>query len=94
MLCRYITFNLIDSHVVRATNSARRRRRAEKSDISGPTLSALFFARAVSDSPRTALTYFLPALSLCLRAFSRLDPLAAGASVARAFDRSLLVSDA
>ena len=86
---RYITFNLI---VVRAhcfSLAAGARKNRMWAD------SALFFRRrAVSDSfIRRGLPPLISFRLSLVRAFSRSDPLAAGASVARALDRSLLVSD-
>ena len=52
----------LDSHVVRATNS-RSPQAPEKSDVARLCLRS-FFARAVSDSPRTALTCISFRLSL------------------------------
>ena len=93
MLCRYITFNLI---VVRA-HCFSLAAGARKNRMWADSACALFSpARRLRfiHSPRTAPTYFLPALSrACVLAVGSSRRGCVRASVARAFDRSLLVSD-
>ena len=90
MLYRYITFNLIHTWSEQLILARRRRRKNRM----WPDSVCALFSRAPSPIRRGLPSLVFPSGSLCLRAFSRSDPLAAGAStVARAFDRSLLVSD-